>query len=224
MCKLVSIKSSANIHENCCHNELLRSVSAAHDVLTKEAEKRKLIALPSKTILDMDSNSGHKSIEATIIWMVHTFHHALHNVRRPKCCVSKNRKRKSCISRRITHDANPSPFVHQPGIVGPAIERIGHSEHSVWKECTHRLISVNALVAFVKIALIHLVLRSLVAQASRSSGVCHGSVYQTDLVWIWGPIRPEHGSKIAEIRHPCLELRYGPIFEVDEINSSMKNI
>ncbi len=78
--KLVAIETSTNIHENGCHDELPRSVSAAHDVLTKEAEKRKLVALPSKPILDMDSNSGHKSIVATIIGVVHTFHHALNNV------------------------------------------------------------------------------------------------------------------------------------------------
>ncbi len=160
-----------------------------------------LRTLLSEPILDMDSNSGHKGIEAMIIWMVHTFHHALHNVGRPKS-IYKYSERNSRVSCCSAHDAYPSSFIHQSSIMSLAVEWIRHSNHSVWKECAHSLISVSALVAFEKNALIYFVLWFLVTQASRSRRACQCTVYQPNLVRIWGPVLPEYCSEFTEIRHP----------------------
>ena len=80
--ELIAVKSGANIHKTGCNYELTSRVVATHLDLPGKAEKRKLIALPCKSVFNMYVNSGHKCIEAAIICKMprYTFfnRHSLH--------------------------------------------------------------------------------------------------------------------------------------------------
>jgi hypothetical protein len=76
MRELVAIDSALHVHKNCCHHELLCTASSSNFVSPLEAKKCELVALLAECILNVDADSGHKSIEAQIIDCQNPFHHS----------------------------------------------------------------------------------------------------------------------------------------------------